>query len=169
MKELTAQAAGYHQMGPNLTAEVFLPQQTHGDLRILLLCPHILPGLPVMSFPEPYASNSSTGLTWGNPLKGTSSMLGGGGGGRGRSVERGRAALWSVKALNRRMIFRNDGNPLGKSVSETIDLWIERGLKPISGLDTNIYIACLRQVVAFAPKVIIIACLRQWFCIRKTR
>jgi hypothetical protein len=29
-------------------------------------------------------------------------------------------------------------------------------------------IACLRQVVAFAPKVII-ACLRQGFCIRKTR
>jgi hypothetical protein len=28
-------------------------------------------------------------------------------------------------------------------------------------MDTNIYIACLRQVVAFAPKVIIIACLRQ--------
>jgi hypothetical protein len=27
-------------------------------------------------------------------------------------------------------------------------------------MDTNIYIACLRQVVAFAPKVII-ACLRQ--------
>jgi hypothetical protein len=53
------------------------------------------------------------------------------------------------------------------------------------GMDTNIYIACLRQVVAFAPKVIIIACLRQvvafapkviiitclrqGFCIRKTR
>jgi hypothetical protein len=52
-------------------------------------------------------------------------------------------------------------------------------------MDTNIYIACLRQVVAFAPKVIIvaclrqlvafapkviiIACLRQGFCIRKTR
>ena len=34
-------------------------------------------------------------------------------------------------------------------------------------LDTNIYIACLRQVVAFAAKVIIIACLRQGFCIRK--
>ena len=31
-----------------------------------------------------------------------------------------------------------------------------------------IYIACLRQVVAFAPKVLI-ACLRQGFCIRKTR
>ena len=28
-------------------------------------------------------------------------------------------------------------------------------------MDTNICIACLRQVVAFAPKVIIIACLRQ--------
>jgi hypothetical protein len=28
-------------------------------------------------------------------------------------------------------------------------------------MDTNIYIACLRQAVAFAPKVIIIACLRQ--------
>jgi hypothetical protein len=28
-------------------------------------------------------------------------------------------------------------------------------------MDTNIYIACLLQVVAFAPKVIIIACLRQ--------
>ena len=27
------------------------------------------------------------------------------------------------------------------------------------GMDTNIYIACRRQVVAFAPKVIIIACL----------
>ena len=37
------------------------------------------------------------------------------------------------------------------------------------GMDTYIYIACLRQVVAFAPKVIIIACLRQGFCIRKTR
>ena len=37
------------------------------------------------------------------------------------------------------------------------------------GMDANIYIACLRQVVAFAPKVIIIACLRQGFCIRKTR
>ncbi len=50
------------------------------------------------------------------------------------------------------------------------------------GMDTNIYIdddafylflqekkrACLWQVVAFAPKVII-ACLRQGFCIRKTR
>jgi hypothetical protein len=33
--------------------------------------------------------------------------------------------------------------------------WVGRGM------DTNIYIACLRQVVAFAPKVIIIACLRQ--------
>ena len=44
MKGLTAQAAGYHQMGPNLTAEVLLPQQTHGDQRILLLCPRILPG-----------------------------------------------------------------------------------------------------------------------------
>jgi hypothetical protein len=56
--------------------------------------------------------------------------------------------------------------------------WVGRGM------DTNIYIACLRQVVAFAPKVIIIAyrqvvafapkviiiaCLRQGFCIRKTR
>jgi hypothetical protein len=29
------------------------------------------------------------------------------------------------------------------------------------GMDANICIACLRQVVAFAPKVIIIACLRQ--------
>jgi hypothetical protein len=28
-------------------------------------------------------------------------------------------------------------------------------------VDTNMYIACLRQVVAFAPKVIITACLRQ--------
>jgi hypothetical protein len=28
-------------------------------------------------------------------------------------------------------------------------------------MDTNMYIACLRQVVAFAPKVIVIACLRQ--------
>jgi hypothetical protein len=37
------------------------------------------------------------------------------------------------------------------------------------GMDVNICIACLRQVVAFAPKVIIIACLRQGFCIRKTR
>jgi hypothetical protein len=36
-------------------------------------------------------------------------------------------------------------------------------------MDTNIYIACLRQVVAFAPKVIFIACLRQGFCIHKTR
>jgi hypothetical protein len=36
-------------------------------------------------------------------------------------------------------------------------------------IDTNIYIDCLRQVVAFAPKVIIIACLRQGFCIRKTK
>ena len=35
------------------------------------------------------------------------------------------------------------------------------------GMDTYMYIACLRQVVAFAPKVII-ACLRQGFCIRKT-
>ena len=39
-------------------------------------------------------------------------------------------------------------------------------------MDINIYIViiivCLRQVVAFAPKVII-ACLRQGFCIRKTR
>jgi hypothetical protein len=34
------------------------------------------------------------------------------------------------------------------------------------GMDVNICIACLRQVVAFAPKVIIIACLRQGFCIR---
>jgi hypothetical protein len=32
-----------------------------------------------------------------------------------------------------------------------------------------IIIACLRQMVAFAPKVIIIVCLRQGFCIRKTR
>jgi hypothetical protein len=36
-------------------------------------------------------------------------------------------------------------------------------------MDTNIYIACPRQVVAFAPKVIIIACLLQGFYIRKTR
>jgi hypothetical protein len=36
-------------------------------------------------------------------------------------------------------------------------------------MDTNIYIACLRLVVAFAPKVIIIACLWQGFCIHKTR
>jgi hypothetical protein len=28
-------------------------------------------------------------------------------------------------------------------------------------MDTNVYIACLRQVVALAPKVILIACLRQ--------
>jgi hypothetical protein len=28
-------------------------------------------------------------------------------------------------------------------------------------VDSNIYIACPRQLVAFAPKVIIIACLRQ--------
>jgi hypothetical protein len=57
--------------------------------------------------------------------------------------------------------------------------WVGRGM------DTNIYIVCLRQVVAFAPKVIIIACLRQvvafapkviiidclrqGFCILKTR
>ena len=33
---------------------------------------------------------------------------------------------------------------------------------------TNICIACLRQVVAFAPKVII-SCIRQGFCIRRTR
>ena len=44
MKGLTAQAASYHQMGPNLTADVLLPQQTHGDQRVLLLCPRILPG-----------------------------------------------------------------------------------------------------------------------------
>jgi hypothetical protein len=31
----------------------------------------------------------------------------------------------------------------------------------VGGMDANICIACLRQVVAFAPKVIIIACLRQ--------
>jgi hypothetical protein len=31
-------------MGPNLTAEVLLPQQTHGDQRVLLLCRRILPG-----------------------------------------------------------------------------------------------------------------------------
>jgi len=48
LKGLTAQAAGYHQMGPNLTAQVLL-QQTHGDqrillLRIILICPRILPG-----------------------------------------------------------------------------------------------------------------------------
>jgi hypothetical protein len=35
------------------------------------------------------------------------------------------------------------------------------------GMDANIYIACLRQVVAFAPKVIIIACLRQGFAFAK--
>ena len=34
------------------------------------------------------------------------------------------------------------------------------------GMDANIFIACLRQVVAFAPKVIIIACLRQGFCMQ---
>jgi hypothetical protein len=44
MQGLTAQAAGYHQMGPNLTTAVLLPQQTHGDQRVLLLCPRILPG-----------------------------------------------------------------------------------------------------------------------------
>jgi hypothetical protein len=48
MKGLTAQAASYHQMGPNLTtAEVLLPQRTHGDQRILLLCPRIPPGLDI--------------------------------------------------------------------------------------------------------------------------
>jgi hypothetical protein len=36
-------------------------------------------------------------------------------------------------------------------------------------MDPNTYIAGLRQVVALAPKVIIIACLRQGFCIRKKR
>jgi hypothetical protein len=44
MKGLTAQAAGYHQMGPNLTAAVLLPQQMHRDQRVLLVCPCILPG-----------------------------------------------------------------------------------------------------------------------------
>jgi hypothetical protein len=44
MKMLTAQAAGHHQMGPHLTAAVLLPPQTHGDQRVLLLCPRILPG-----------------------------------------------------------------------------------------------------------------------------
>ena len=38
MKGLTAQAAGYHQMGPILTAEVLLPQQTHGDLSASYCC-----------------------------------------------------------------------------------------------------------------------------------
>ena len=37
--------------------------------------------------------------------------------------------------------------------------WVGGGMG--GWMDTNIYIACLRQVVAFAPKVIIIACLRQ--------
>jgi hypothetical protein len=31
----------------------------------------------------------------------------------------------------------------------------------VGGMDANICIACLRQVVVFAPKVIIIACLLQ--------
>ena len=44
IKGLTAQAAGYHQTGPNLTEVVLLPQQTHGDHRVLLLCLRILPG-----------------------------------------------------------------------------------------------------------------------------
>jgi hypothetical protein len=44
MKGLTAQAACCHQMGPNLTASVLLTQQTHGDQRVLLLCPRILLG-----------------------------------------------------------------------------------------------------------------------------
>ena len=52
MKGLTAQAACYHQMGPNLTAEVLLPQQTHGDQRILPLSPRILPG-PDIKDPRP--------------------------------------------------------------------------------------------------------------------
>ena len=38
LKGLTAQAAGYHQMGPILTAEVLLPQQTHGDLSASYCC-----------------------------------------------------------------------------------------------------------------------------------
>ena len=37
-------AAGYHQKGPNLAAAVLLPQRTHGDQRVLLLCPRILLG-----------------------------------------------------------------------------------------------------------------------------
>jgi hypothetical protein len=37
--------------------------------------------------------------------------------------------------------------------------WVGGGMG--GWVDTNIYAACLRQVVAFAPKVIIIACLRQ--------
>jgi hypothetical protein len=37
------------------------------------------------------------------------------------------------------------------------------------GVDAYICIACLRQVVAFAPKVIIIACLRQGFCISQNK
>jgi hypothetical protein len=44
MKGLTAQAAVYHHFGPNLTAAVLLPQQTHGDPRFLLLYPRILSG-----------------------------------------------------------------------------------------------------------------------------
>jgi hypothetical protein len=39
--------------------------------------------------------------------------------------------------------------------------WVGGGMG--GWMDTNIYITCLRQVVAFAPKVIIIACLRQGF------
>ena len=37
-------AAVNHQKGPKLTATVLLPQQTQ-DQHVLLLCPHILPGL----------------------------------------------------------------------------------------------------------------------------
>ena len=37
MKGLSAQAACYHQMGPNLTVSVLLPQQTNWDQRVLLL------------------------------------------------------------------------------------------------------------------------------------
>jgi len=36
MKGLTAKAAGYHQMGLNLTTSDLLPRRTHGDQRILL-------------------------------------------------------------------------------------------------------------------------------------
>jgi hypothetical protein len=50
---------------------------------------------------------------------------------------------------------------------ETYDATVITTIVVGEGMDTNIYIACLWQVVAFAPKVII-ACLRQGFCIRKT-
>jgi hypothetical protein len=78
MKGLTAQAACYHQMGPNLTAEVLLPQQMHGDQRILLLCPRILPGPDIkirdrpqsITFDEPFGGRKwdpdrVMGLDWG--------------------------------------------------------------------------------------------------------